>query len=143
MKLWTQRLARWIVGALFIYAGGLKAGAPGALIQDIWNYRLIPEDAAYWLAAGLPYLEIVAGLALLTGLQMRGARLLAAGLLIVFIAALASAWIRGLDISCGCFGSASAEHASYPLLIGRNLALLAALAWCAPTPRQEIKAKSL
>ncbi|MGH8020645.1 MAG: MauE/DoxX family redox-associated membrane protein [Opitutaceae bacterium] len=142
MKLWTQRLARWIVGALLIYAGGLKAGAPGSLIRDIWNYRLIPDDAAYWLAAGLPCLEIVAGLALITGLQTRGAHLLAASLLIAFIAALASAWIRGLDIACGCFGTASAAHTNYPLLVGRNLALLAALAWSASGLRPN-KAKSL
>ncbi|HEX9786075.1 MAG TPA: MauE/DoxX family redox-associated membrane protein [Opitutaceae bacterium] len=135
MKRWAVRGVRVIVGALFIYAGWLKSRDPGALIRDLWNYRLIPEDAAYWIAAALPYLEIVAGIALITGLQRRGAHLVLGGMLAVFIGALASAWFRGLDINCGCFGSASAEHANYPLLIGRNLLLLAGVAWSAIAAR--------
>jgi hypothetical protein len=49
----------------------------------------------------------------------------------VFIAALASAWSRGLDISCGCFGRENAT-ADFPLLLARDGALLLAalaIAW--------------
>lgn len=130
-------LARAVVGALFVYAGWLKARDPGAFIRDIWNYRVLPESAGYWIAAYLPFLEIVVGAALITGLQRRGAHLLAATLLLAFIAFLTSAWARGLDISCGCFGSLSTEKTNYPLLIGRNLLMLGALGYSAWAARKQ------
>jgi uncharacterized membrane protein YphA (DoxX/SURF4 family) len=131
LKRWSVVGARLVVGGLFIYAGWLKARDPGALIADLWNYRLLPEGSAYWIAALMPYLEIVAGLALITGLQRRGAHLVLGAMLLVFILALGAAWARGLEISCGCFGVGTAETSNYPLLIGRNLGLLALVAWSA------------
>lgn len=122
-------IARFAVGGLFIYAGFAKASDPGQFIRDIWNYQLVPESFAYWISAYLPYLEILAGIALITGFQRNGARLILSGLLVVFIVLLSTAWARGLDISCGCFGTHSAEtSANFPLLIARNLALGAGLA---------------
>jgi uncharacterized membrane protein YphA (DoxX/SURF4 family) len=121
-------LARVVVGALFIYAGFSKASDPGQFIRDIWNYQLLPESVAYWIAAYLPYLEIFAGIALITGFQRNGARLLVFGMLIVFVTMLISAWARGLDISCGCFGPTSADtRANYPVLLARNVLLAAGL----------------
>jgi hypothetical protein len=57
-----------------------------------------------------------------------GARLLVFGMLIVFVTMLISAWARGLDISCGCFGTTSADtRANYPVLLARNVLLAAGL----------------
>lgn len=127
-------IARFVVGALFVYAGVSKANDPGQFIRDIWNYQLLPESSAFWIAAYLPYLEILAGIALIAGFQRSGARLLLSGMLLVFVAMLIAAWARGLDISCGCFGTASANTpANYPLLLARNVLLGAALAFDAWT----------
>jgi uncharacterized membrane protein YphA (DoxX/SURF4 family) len=124
--------ARLAVGGVFAYAGWVKARDPGQFIRDLWGFRLLPEDAAYWIAAYAPYLEIVAGLALITGIQRRGAHLLLIAMLVVFIASLATAWARGLDVSCGCFGSgsAAARGATHGLLwpITRDVLLLAGVA---------------
>jgi hypothetical protein len=49
-------------------------------------------------------IEVVIGLALLTGLYAGGAALLAAAMLVVFIAGLSQALLRGIDLRCGCFG---------------------------------------
>lgn len=120
---------RLVVGGTFAYAGWVKANDPAQFIRDLWGFRLLPEDAAFWIAAYAPYLEIVAGLALITGLQRRGAHLLLAGMLGVFIAALVIAWSRGLDVSCGCFGRSSADGLParvWPIV--RDMLLLAALA---------------
>ena len=116
---------RLIVAAVFVVAGVGKAQHPAAFIQDIWNYRLVPEPWAYWIAALVPYLEIVAGLALATGMQRRGAHVILLGLLVAFVVFLGSAWGRGLDIACGCFGAgAPGETDNLPWLMVRNLLLI-------------------
>ena len=79
----------------------------------------------------LPWLEIVTAMALLLGRLYLGALLSVSGLGVVFAVAVGSAWWRGLDISCGCFGSlvsgrVSAVHTLSALLfIGIGSALLA------------------
>ena len=123
-------LARLLVGGVFVYAGWLKAAEPGVFIRDIWNFQLVPEDWAYWLAAYLPYLEIIVGLALVTGMQRCGAHVVLGVMLTVFLVALVSAAARDLDVNCGCFGG-SAEEASAASLtwaIIRDLLLFAGLA---------------
>lgn len=123
-------LARAVVGVALIVAGTAKAVHPAAFIADIWSYRLVPEAWAYWVAAFLPWFELVVGAALITNRQRAGARVLAAALLLVFLAALVISWARGLDIACGCFGSTPAAGGTdYLWLVGRDLALVACLAF--------------
>jgi hypothetical protein len=43
----------------------------------------------------------------------------------VFLIALSSAWVRGLDIRCGCFGKDEVST-NYPMLLTRDALLLAA-----------------
>ncbi|MEI6350300.1 MAG: MauE/DoxX family redox-associated membrane protein [Verrucomicrobiota bacterium] len=115
-----------LMGALFIYAGAAKVTDPARFFADIQNYDLLPWRAAVVaMAFYLPWLEIVCGVGMIFRRFRSGASLVLAGLLVVFIGALALAWARGLNISCGCFGGSS-EHPRYFLWIGRDLALLAA-----------------
>lgn len=118
-------IAAMAVGALFIYAGEVKAVAPAQFADDIANYRLLPHAAAVALALYLPWLEMICGLALVFKKAFRGALCILASLCLVFLAALASAKARGLDISCGCFGHAHPQPLGHELLL--DLALLAAL----------------
>jgi hypothetical protein len=69
----------------------------------------------------------VAGFGLLIPQIRRGSALVIALLLIAFIILHASAWARGLDISCGCFSAhESYKTPDYLWLIFRNLGLLTA-----------------
>ena len=72
----------------------------------------------------LPWLEILTGAALLSGVLASGASWLAALMLTTFLAAITRSAFIGLDIHCGCFGSSNSSS-SYPALILRNSALLA------------------
>lgn len=123
-------VARAILALALIAAGTVKIIHPATFVTDIWSYRLVPESWAYWIAAVLPWLEVVTGAALLTGRQLRGARAIAAGLLLVFLVALVISWVRGLDIACGCFGgdATTGTGTNYPWLVFRDLLLLACLA---------------
>ena len=103
--LWALRLA---LGALFVVTGVLKLGDPTAFAIEIHNYQLFPWLAPV-LAATLPAVEIVVGAALLAGPRawLRAGALASAGLMVVFTVAVGSAVVRGINISCGCFGAGS------------------------------------
>ncbi len=120
------RLPAWGIGVVFIYAGALKFMHPEALLADIEGYRLVPYHIAWLGAVLLPALELVCGAALFSRICRREAAKILWLLTVVFMVALASAWWRGIDVSCGCFGVSSAQ-AKYPLLIGRDLLLWAGL----------------
>lgn len=122
---WLLFGVRAVVGGVFIVAGVLKAMQPAAFAGDIENYQLVPHVASVALSLFLPYLEIVCGAALVARRLDRGALVLIATMLVVFIAALAAAWWRGLDIACGCFGT-DGVHGQYASALLRDAGLLAA-----------------
>lgn len=115
---WIVLILRIAVAAIFIYAGVSKAITPVRFSTDIANFHLLPWTLAVSLAFYLPWLEILCGLALLLLQLYRGALLILLVLSSVFIVALTSARIRGIDVSCGCFG-----HATRDLSFASHLAL--------------------
>ncbi len=119
--------ARVALGGVFVVAGALKLRDPAGFANDIANYQLAPALAPL-LAAVLPSLEVVIGLALLAlgAPWRRAAALCAAGLIVMFTVAAGSALARGIDVACGCFGSAGGAVGWTTL--ARDAALLAAAA---------------
>ena len=108
-----------IIGGLFIYAGALKAWDPVKFATDIQNFRILSWPIGVRLAFYLPWLEIVCGGALLIGWLRSGAIAILTGLTLIFIVATVSAQARGIDLECGCFGSASKD-----LSFGSHMAIL-------------------
>ncbi len=119
---------RWLVGGLFIFAGVLKALDPAEFANDIANYQLLPWTGAVVGSFYLPWLEIFAGAALLFGIWKSGAIRILLLLMLAFVQALFAAWLRGLNIHCGCFGKALATS-NYALLFLRDAAILGSLLW--------------
>lgn len=132
---WLATAGRFVLGAVFLVAGPLKLPDPAAAVRAVRAYQLLPEWMVAPVAFGLPVLEIAVGLALLTGVFVRTAAIASAVLLIVFLVGVGSAWARGLQIDCGCFGNGgqvAAGDTAYPLEVFRDLALLLialGLAW--------------
>lgn len=118
-------LVRLALGATFLYAGASKAWDVRAFAEDIANYQVLPGALVPWVAATLPWVEIAAALCLLVGRWTRGAALLVGGMMGVFTLALLQAFLRGIDLSCGCFGGDA--PADWTTLV-RDLVLLAAAA---------------
>jgi uncharacterized membrane protein YphA (DoxX/SURF4 family) len=138
---WLGTAARLLLGAVFVVAGALKLPDPAAAVRAVRAYRLLPEELVAPVAFGMPVLEIAVGLALLAGVFVRTAAIASAVLLIVFIAAVASAWARGLQIDCGCFGDGGevgAGETAYGAEILRDLALLLAALGLARWPRSRL-----
>lgn len=124
--------ARLVLGVVLVVAGALKLPDPAAAERAVRAYRLLPEAMVSPVAFGLPAVEIVVGLLLVVGFAVRAAAVAAVVLLVVFVAAIASAWARGLQIDCGCFGGGGevgAQDTAYlsEALRDSGLLLLAAI----------------
>ena len=104
---WAERLGRWVLAGVFLWAAVPKILDPLGFAQDIENYQLLTgpfEGLVSPTAVVLPWVEAFAALALLSGFAVDGAVLLVTLQLVMFIGALFQAWFRDLDIDCGCFG---------------------------------------
>jgi putative oxidoreductase len=121
---WFLRILALLFGGVFVYAGVMKLRDPHLFLMDVRSFDLLPDPYAAWLALSLPWLEIIAGLAVITGIAKRGGLLLLNLCLIAFFIAILSAWQRGIDIQCGCFGATDAT-ANYAELFIRDGILLA------------------
>ena len=101
------RIVDLIVGGIFVYAGVVKVLDPVQFANDIDNYKTLPWFVSVRLAFYLPWLEIFCGLALIFRFLYRGGLSILTVLIAVFIGVTIAAKMRGLDITCGCFGHAS------------------------------------
>ncbi|MBF0549988.1 MAG: DoxX family membrane protein [Deltaproteobacteria bacterium] len=100
---------RLLVGMVFILAAWPKISHPEAFARLVYNYRLLPDGAVNLVAIILPWLELVMGLAFVFGIWSRAASLVIILMMIVFIGAMGSALIRGLNVQCGCFSVQKGE----------------------------------
>lgn len=129
--IWLNRILHLAFGGVFVYAGVMKAWNPMVFLDDVRSFALLPDPYAALVAMFLPWLEIFAGLAVITGVMRKGGLLVLNGSLLVFLAAIGIAWVRGTDVRCGCFGGSSEATSNYVELIVRDLALLTLGAWLA------------
>src|SRR5467141_3187118 len=123
---YAWRVVDLIVGGIFVYAGVSKVLDPIQFGIDIDNYKTLPWFVSVRLAFYLPWLEIFCGLALIFRFLYRGGLSILAALTSVFIVATIAAKVRGLDITCGCFGHVS-KNWSFSAHLALDLSLLAAL----------------
>jgi uncharacterized membrane protein YphA (DoxX/SURF4 family) len=146
---WLTRAQPWItlVIRLGIAAVALSASVPK--FSDIPQsqravaaYQVMPVAVSNIVGTMLPVIEAAIGLALLVGLLTRYAAGLFGLMMIVFIAGIAQAWVRGLTIDCGCFGGGGelppGTAAAYGLDIARDLLFLAGAAVVVRWPRSAL-----
>ena len=113
-------------GDAVVHFRQLSLAGPVEFASGIDNFKLVPWPVSVALAFYLPWLEIFSALGLLFRFLYRGALTLLIALMLVFTLAITAAKVRGLDITCGCFGHAS-QHWSFPSHLATNLAILAGL----------------
>jgi len=134
-KLDKQRLfsgcilvVRLALGCLFMYASLPKIRQPYDFLSAVYSYELVGPKLGMLVAMTLPWLELLVGICLVSGICVGGGFLISAGMAAMFIFVLSSALYRGLDISCGCFSSSSSEVVSYATLTRSIILLLACIA---------------
>ena len=98
-------LARVVVGLVFLISGLAKMWVPGPFPAAVW--RLVPVKAFHPVVVlGLPVLEVVLGLLLVSGLWQREVLRLVLVLACCFVAVRLFAFAGLLEnVPCGCFGS--------------------------------------
>ncbi len=100
---WTLLILRIAVGLVFVIASIDKLDHPDRFTEIIMDYQIVPWSTALIMAIWLPWLELIVGTILILGVWVRASALLLAGLTALFVLALSSALIRGIDLACGCF----------------------------------------
>ena len=109
-------LFRLVLGGVFIWAGIIKITNPLGFAQDISNYQILPQSISFFLALFLPWIEVICGVFIITGLFLRSSSLFLCGLLGGFLILIIVTLIRGIDVECGCFGSLG-RQVDYKLLL--------------------------
>lgn len=134
-------LARLGLAAVWLISGWLKVVDPAQTEVAVDAYRLLPDSAVNPVAVTLPFVEIALGLLLIVGLGVRVTAVLSGIVLAVLIAAIVSAWSRGLSIDCGCFGGGGAAEVDgwdYAREIARDVGFLVLAAWLMVFPRSPL-----
>lgn len=106
---WLVRVARIAIGVIFLGAAISKIPDLPTFAKQVGAYELVPLAVQHLIAMTVPWVELVAGLALVFGVGARAGAVVALASMVVFTVAVAWAWGRGLSIDCGCFGKALPE----------------------------------
>jgi uncharacterized membrane protein YphA (DoxX/SURF4 family) len=129
---WVSLAARLILGITLVVAGAIKITDLDRSVAAVQAYGILPFEMTAAVGAALPVIEIAAGALLIVGAFSRVAGAFGALLMLTFIAAIATVWIQGKSIDCGCFGKGGPVAPSvteYPLEIARDIGLFLLGAW--------------
>ncbi len=118
-------ILRIVVGATFVYAAIDKIVHPDQFAKIIYYYKMMPGDLINLLALLLPWIELISGILLIVGFWEKASAVIIAGLLVVFLIALTNAFLKGIDISCGCFSTTTRVKGEVLSYIFRDIVLIA------------------
>ena len=121
---YLQLVVRLVIGAVFIYSAVPHILNVMGLASSIYNYKLFPSSIIGLSAVLVPWISLLAGLALILGVKVRAASIIISVLLTIFISLAVISVIRGLDIDCGCF--TGFERKANWLTIFEDVVMLAA-----------------
>ncbi len=118
--IWIGRL---VLGGIFVYAGYSKLFLPNFIPWPLFalrfslstnlsnfavqveSYKLLSAGGVSFVAHTLPFAEIILGLLLLIGWQLRIWASLITLIMLGFLGAVSRAYILHMDINCGCFST--------------------------------------
>ncbi len=106
---WLTVRVQIALGAIFIAAALPKIVDPPSFAHMIYNYRILPGGLINISALVMPWVEILAGLALVLGVWVRPARWIITLMLVTFMIAIAINLGRDNAIDCGCFDTSAAN----------------------------------
>lgn len=99
------------LAGLFLLAAYNKLigpNGPQLFMASVQAFKLPLGDALTRFAtSATPWVELIAAVLLLRGVWSRAAATVLSLLLVLFIALIISALVRGLNVECGCFGKLS------------------------------------
>src|SRR5579875_97483 len=114
---------RWILALMLLCAGVAKLIDRARFAEAVANYAIVPSARVVAVAAALPIVETVLGIALALGLVPMISAACAGALLCGFALAMALNLARGRRGDCGCGGALDGEIGWW--LVARNVGLAA------------------
>lgn len=126
---WLTLAFRIIFGSVLLVAGGLKITDPYGSATSVRAYQILPVHIANFLGFVLPFIEVGLGIFLIIGIWVKYVSILSSAIMVIFVIAIAQAWIRGISLDCGCFGKGGLRDTqelpvwNYTIEILRDLAL--------------------
>jgi uncharacterized membrane protein YphA (DoxX/SURF4 family) len=122
-----QLILRLTLGFIFIFAAMEKLTDLQGFSDSIINYRLFPIYLVNILAVIIPWIELFAGILLITGKSSREDAFIIFTLLTFFSLLIMLTMIRGISISCGCFGAHDATQTGMSKLLENFVFLMLSL----------------
>ena len=136
---WAGTVIRLVLAGVLFVAGWPKFVDVEGTVRSVTAFQLVPDGLVRPFAYAMPTFELVLGALLVLGLGTRLLGVAYAGLMLMFLFGIASAWARGLSIECGCFGNTGAEVLDpvpgYIRDIVRDVLLLLGALWLVLWPR--------
>ena len=144
----TRDIFRLTLAAIFLAAAPQKILNPADFAVSVESYLILPDLLVNAVVLFLPWLEILLAALLACRVWMGATLILSNLLLVVFLGAIVSAHLRGINLDCGCFSSAGETTDDMRWHIIRDSAFLIlglATAWmeakhgvsAEPTPESE------
>ncbi|WP_432800193.1 MauE/DoxX family redox-associated membrane protein [Poriferisphaera sp. WC338] len=115
-------LLLYFIAVVFFIAGAMKMWDIHQFVDSLDSYQFFPELALGPVAFFIPSLEMVLAICLLLKFFRLTSLIASFLLLLCFTLVLMISHLRGIDISCGCFGAL--EVHSYVYMYCRNIILM-------------------
>lgn len=110
---------------LFIVTAGLKILDPALFARQVKYYKILPLSLVNVVSLIIPWWELAGVVGLLRSKWRMAGAWIILGMTLLFTAAVISALVRGLDVACGCFGSAGGTVGVMTLAIDLVVLLMA------------------
>ena len=118
---------RLALAAIFLWAGIAKLREPWMLFaMQLDAMHIFPDASITFFARTMPWFEVVLGVLLVVGIQMRYVASAATALLVVFFTVVTILYMRGFQGDCGCFGPGEQLG---PKTLARDAALVLLAMW--------------
>lgn len=122
-------LSRLALAAIFIYSAYAKLKSPWFVFAaSIDSYRLLPSGVTIWIAKTLPWFELALGVLLVIGFRVKWVAVACGLLLAGFWLSMLRAYLKGMDIDCGCFGPGE-RISIFTLLRDSLMVILCGVVW--------------
>jgi hypothetical protein len=97
-------IVTWVIGVAFLLAGVPHWENPYYFLGSVYAYKFVDPGVGQMVAISLPLIQLVLAILLLTRILIDAAHWASMFLFSCFAAVQTVAFLRSLDISCGCFG---------------------------------------
>jgi putative oxidoreductase len=123
-------VSRLILSAIFLYAAYVKLRQPWWMFAaSMDSYQMLAPSVSIFIARTLPWFELLLGVLLLAGFRLRWVAMVCAAMLLLFWFSMLRAWLKGMEIDCGCFGPGEAVSPITLLRDGAMMALAGFVLW--------------